>query len=150
MNEILKKKLMDEKALTVADSLELDVALEQSSAIADLVEPVASVQPPLEWRSGLSQRIHVEAKRSNRRRGVRTLVTVGCSLCATAMLAVMIMGERANLNSGFASSTDGAAESVEERMVQFHIEAENQASLGVQPPVPNGSIDFDWASLESR
>lgn len=150
MNEILKKKLMDEKALTAADSLELDVALEQNGDVAGLVEAISAIQPPLEWRSGLSERIHAEAKKSNRKRGLQRLMTVGCTLCAAALFAVMIIGERSHMNSSMASGNDSQAESVEERMVQFHIEAENQASLGVQPPVPNGSVDFDWASLESR
>ena len=150
MNEILKKKIMDEKALTASDCLELDVALEQNNSLAELVEPIAAVQPPLEWRSGLSQRIHVEAKKSNRKLGLQRLVTVGCTLCATALFAVMIIGERSQMNSGLASGNASEEETVEARMVEFYQEVENQASLGVQPPVPTGSVDFDWASLESR
>lgn len=148
MNEILKKKLMDEKPLTPAEMLELDVALEEGDHLGNVIEDVSAVQPPLNWRSGLSQRIYVEARQNSKRSAFRLGATVVASVCTLALMASMVLDSR---NYGGPSlAIDSENESVEERMVQLHHEVESQASLGVNPPVANGAIDFDWASLESR
>jgi ferric-dicitrate binding protein FerR (iron transport regulator) len=121
MNERLLKKIAAEEPLDVAETMELERALENDPAAFRAMDALADARPSLAWRSALNERLASGAPRP-RQRGWYWIGSLGAAAAAVAAV-VLAPGPR---DAGNAIDHD-----LETALVAVHDAAEAGAAAGV-------------------
>ncbi|MCG9895116.1 MAG: hypothetical protein MH204_06540 [Fimbriimonadaceae bacterium] len=157
MKKELLDKLMAEEALTAAEMLELEEALEsqESAGVAWLAGRLPDEEPSLEWRSRLNQRLADHAPAPARRRPVwHWLAPLGAAACLGAALVFAPRFPEGPAPTARFDESEMVASGLEDAMVAAYTAVSAAESVGVSyPDARRTSVAptyFDWSQLEGR
>ncbi|MBS1722074.1 MAG: hypothetical protein JSS66_03595 [Armatimonadetes bacterium] len=138
MNSKLKKKLVDEQALSAAEALELDQALDSPSLSRALMSKLTDDEPSLAWRSSLNQSLikasGAKAASKVLKWGSGIVVTAAAALGIIALLPRPVVEPNRVL-----VKSQPVMSNIEESLVSAHKEADLESGLGVS--LSQGSTD---------
>ncbi|MGE0000483.1 MAG: hypothetical protein AB7F50_01115 [Fimbriimonadaceae bacterium] len=124
MNKDLLKKLMEEEQLDLAQTVELDQALEAQGR--SLVSSLETPEPSMAWRSGLNERLAELAPKPKRKWAIFS----GTTVVAVAAALVIVMVQPVRDTPPPAAQED----ELEMALAQAHGDAEATARAGVLVP----------------
>lgn len=133
MNWELIKKLQDEQALSVEETLRLDEALETSASTAGLLNSLDESAPSLAWRSDLNQKLASVSRKTKRQSSFRWLsgFAAAATLVFVAFLALPKSRPTVNPNRVTSVARKSEATNIEESLVKAHFEADVESGLGM-------------------
>lgn len=126
-------KLILEEPLTLAETLQLEQALESQSGMRNVVENLDDDSPSLAWRSKLNERLLAETPQSKAKFNWRSIVGFGSAATACALAAYVIFARPSAVLPG----SDPAPLSTESVLVAAHesnsFVLDSASSSGSQP-----------------
>ena len=137
----MKKKLIEEQALTIEESLRLDEALESQTIVPRLMGRLEDGAPSLAWRSALNEKLLAQ---TGRRKRVSTFRWVSgfaatTAICLVAFIAVPRSQSGPIVDNPVTKVANSNGGGLEESLLTAHLEADIESGLGVATADTGGS-----------